>query len=373
MSPIIYSSASQILYEIPSGKPDPLAPCSEETARSRPRVIQMAQKGATCWYYALNLIRNRIGKNPSESLQKDREFERIVSQKRKLVTSIRQKHTNDQNIVRQLMTDPKYRSRQLWTKRGASQYLPQIEQLLTSPKLVTKEEATKLYRILKGFIEQSRFDHLQDYVNASQCDQFNQINQMFLSRLGKNPEAYFEIDKAANAKIGIVDRRRWSDLSAEDKKPLLDNYFFRAAFEGYRLQVSAWQPEDGPERLVAVLREKGPMYTTGRLGQLFYADEPIVVNMIATRALLGWTQEDERNALSILHSVVIVGATSEGQGSVYFVDPSDESRPDRERPIYTSSYDDFIVNIADLKNGMANIEERRIYSREFGYGLHAPQ
>jgi hypothetical protein len=377
MTPIVHSSASEILYALPPGKPNPEVPCSKITAFSRPRVEQSAQKGPTCWYYALNMIRLRVGKNPSEDLKEEREIEKIISQRRKLVTAIRLKQDSDQAIVRQLMNDPNYIHRRLWTKEGASKLLPRFKELSQSPIKDVSEEATKLVRILGSFSEQDRFAHLQEYTNFLHCDQINKINFMFLNRLGKNPETYFEVDQIADLKSGTVTvERRWSDVPEVNKKALLDNYFFRASYEKYGLQVSPWHPEDGAQRLVEVLRENGPMYIKGRLGRAYYTADPQVVSRVASREILGWKKGSERIDASIFHSVVVVGASSESRGFVYFVDPQDKSAPEVERPVYVNSYEQFISQLGGLRSRFLFDSHTGRFAPCFDdtrYGLHAPK
>jgi hypothetical protein len=372
MTPVVHSAASQILYAIPPGKPDPKAFCSKETVYSRPRVVQQAQKGPTCWYYALNMVRARIGKNPSEDFIQEREIEKIVSLRRKLVTRIRSEQDSDLAIVKQLMEDPNYTKHQLWMKEGALKLRPLFKRLSEDPKTVEREEVVKVDTILKGFVEQDRFKDLKAYVCALYCEQLNKINYMYLKNLGQNPEKYFYEDQAADS-LSVV--REWSSVSDQEKRALLDNYFFRASFEKYGLQVSPWHPEHGPQRLVEVLRDKGPMYTKGQLGRAYYAEDPHVVDKIDSRNILGWKKGAKRVDLQIFHSVVVVGASFEGRGFVYFVDPLDQSGPEEERPIYVSSYDKFICHIGDLRNRyiVKSDDAKPVFFPNARYGLHAPQ
>src|SRR5689334_21337624 len=65
---VLVSKATFILYQLLPGKPDPQEQCSFATLNSdkRRRVRQAPYKENTCWYYSLNMIRNRIGKNPTQ-------------------------------------------------------------------------------------------------------------------------------------------------------------------------------------------------------------------------------------------------------------------------------------------------------------------
>jgi hypothetical protein len=67
----------------PLGKPDSNHPIDLQNRVPRARVRQGPQKGETCFYYALNMIRNRIGKNSPSCQMENREFEKIFSGWRK--------------------------------------------------------------------------------------------------------------------------------------------------------------------------------------------------------------------------------------------------------------------------------------------------
>jgi hypothetical protein len=371
---IIHSSASQILYAIPPGKPNPDIECTKENLVSRPCVLQPAQKGPTCWYYALNMIRVRIGKHPSEDYRADREIEKILSERRKLITATRDKQSDDQAVVRQLMEDHNYITLKLWTRQGAQEWLPRVRALSQIDDPETKTEASILLRILKDFSEQDEISNLQDYINFSHAENLNKINQMFLTKLGRAPESYFEEDQRLACKSGLAEMRRWEDVKGHEKRALLENYIFRLSYESYRLKVSIWHPEDGAERLVQVLTESGPMYVKGHLGFFYYETPPKVICKIASSSIYGWQKGAARKELKIFHSIVVVGAASEGAGYVYYVDPLDESKPDIERKIYVTSYVNFINRLGDLRNRYLPIDDGKslAFSHDCGYGLHSP-
>jgi hypothetical protein len=71
------------------GKPNPKKSYSG-TAPLAERVLQLGQKKNTCLYYALNIIRDRVGKNPTAFQTKAREAEIIVSERRKKQTKLQE-------------------------------------------------------------------------------------------------------------------------------------------------------------------------------------------------------------------------------------------------------------------------------------------
>ncbi len=79
---------NQSFFCIPSaGKPNPNEP---STGAPRSRVKQNHQKGDTCLYYALQILRgkHKIGKNPSQAQQTARKEEKAFSDHRKRFTTL---------------------------------------------------------------------------------------------------------------------------------------------------------------------------------------------------------------------------------------------------------------------------------------------
>lgn len=83
---ILEKTDSFILFELPPGKPNANQVC-RAGQDSRQRVTQEAYKGNTCWYYAFNFIRSRVGKVYDGEFKNARDIERICSQRRKAQTA----------------------------------------------------------------------------------------------------------------------------------------------------------------------------------------------------------------------------------------------------------------------------------------------
>ena len=80
---------TSVMYILPPGKPDTKTPLVSVEEDLRPRVdLSSAKKGQTCFYYALNLIRTRIGPNPPPEFQEARRIEKCISDCRKQITQI---------------------------------------------------------------------------------------------------------------------------------------------------------------------------------------------------------------------------------------------------------------------------------------------
>jgi hypothetical protein len=86
MSELVINKSDFIFINIPTGKPEANEICRKSTLFSRKTVERSLPKGNTCYYYALNLIRLRIGKKPSRSYIASREIEIISSNLRKKIT-----------------------------------------------------------------------------------------------------------------------------------------------------------------------------------------------------------------------------------------------------------------------------------------------
>lgn len=77
---ILEKNHNGIIFEIPPGKPNPRGEGN--------RVIQHSQKGPTCWYYAVNRIRTRVGKSADTEGTLERKVEIIGSNWRKKITEL---------------------------------------------------------------------------------------------------------------------------------------------------------------------------------------------------------------------------------------------------------------------------------------------
>ncbi len=84
---LLNASKDLVIWDIPTTKPDPEAPCTRETFHTRPEVPRPVAKGHTCSYYAARMLSKRIGKFPSEEFRGLRETEIIISRWRKGITA----------------------------------------------------------------------------------------------------------------------------------------------------------------------------------------------------------------------------------------------------------------------------------------------
>lgn len=375
MIPRLSDTSTCLIYDLPGGK-------TVYKDGAITQVPQGGQKGPTCWYYTLAMIRERIGKDPARQDDEFRVKERELSARRKTVTQAREQLEIEQSIAEELLTDPHYTHRKLWEKPRAAQFIIQLDSLIseislkeekTTDDLDALKEFTHLKRFLARYVKQDRHSDFRSFLAFEQEDKFIKYNKFFLSKLGKQAESYFKEDSDADISRGEdVTLRSLDEASPAMQRALLENYVFRSALSAYHLTISPWMPYEGKEKLFATLQSHGPMYVKGRHGQNFYETSPSVICKIAERSILGWKKTDPKVERDIFHSVVAVGCNLQEPGYVYYVDPTDASAPDRARPIYISSYTGFIHKLGDLRNRSAVLSpgEEPFFFKDFGYGVH---
>lgn len=347
MFPILSTSESQIIFKLRPGKPDH----EKEDGHFK---LQSAQKGPTCWYYALNMIRDRIGKDPKEGFEEKRAFEQLSSKRRKEITALRKSFEETHDVVQQLLHDARYAKHNLRLKANCLTMLPRLQAAMSHHDEEVVRETTLVFNILKAFCDDGGVDDLEEFYQQNMIKQVNKVNTVFLQTLGHDPKALYEIDAGQDASIDI-ELPAWDTLSEIQKRPLLDNFAMRSCIKGYNLTASEWSPAQPIASLIHSLSTHGPMYCKGFSGKMYYHPiAPAQVKTIETTPIFGWKKTDPRNELPIAHSIVVVGAGIEGGLEfVYYVDPLDASDPtagDSQRPIYVTTYARFIERIINLRN-----------------------
>lgn len=106
------------------------------------------------------------------------------------------------------------------------------------------------------------------------------------------------------------------------------------------------------EGLLEALRTKGPFVIAGRLGLPCYSALPMPFgSRMGGCEIHGWTTEPLPN-LNYIHAIVVIGAEIDqgGQGFVYFNDPNDASDPNNPnlQRIFKISFETFINNVGTI-------------------------
>ncbi|MBS0653097.1 MAG: hypothetical protein JSR39_06150 [Verrucomicrobia bacterium] len=353
---------------LPSGKPDPRKP-RPEGKDTRPWVVQTPQKGNTCWYYGLKLIREQYGKDPHSCFSEGRRLEKIGSERRKLQTTLERSYQQSLAIANQLATDPNYAHRKINTLAGARTFLPTIEALQSHPTEEVRTEAANLVKVIAPFCKQDKFDDLHEFLKEDNFKKRNMFNTIFLNRLGLNPKRMYAAEYSGKS---------WDAMTTVEKGPYLDSLAFRASYQVcYQLSESPWHPSQPISQLISSLETFGPHYVKGMYGKSFYQSEPLAMkDKIKGRTVWYWPTGADRKELGKSHSIVIVGAKEGGSsgGLVYFVDPldgSDPSNPEQQK-IYAMSYNrlrESIVNLKQQKTFLAD-DGSPVYFDEVNYALY---
>lgn len=347
------------------GKPNPMEAISNQP---RSRVKQSGQKGDTCVYYALQILRdeNRIGKNcPPEKLEK-REIEKKVSQLRKNITKIPAFRSDDivldfaENINNSL---PK----NVCTKGSAQKILLKINNLFNPGHEESKKLASDA---LKSFISQNEFDdflpfaiheHDRKYYEKM-IEAYNSFLQEFSSNIKLNENYFLNL-------LGI----KSENLKLFEKCFIKQMVAHSLICDLYEMKKSSWHPNQPISCLVRQLELHGPHFIYGSMGPSFYEEPPIELDTkVEGRTVFAWQPSAKRKGGNS-HAVVVVGA-DEKTSRVYYLDPIDESTDIKSQKLYAMSYTrlkDVIENLHgyyDEKFGKKVFEQE--LETENNYALH---
>jgi len=78
-TPTLACSSTRYILSLPQGKPNTKISLKNGVADERPRVMQSPQKGDNCAFYAMKILRKRIGPNPGSDYTEARRIEKYCS------------------------------------------------------------------------------------------------------------------------------------------------------------------------------------------------------------------------------------------------------------------------------------------------------
>lgn len=348
------------------GKPNPNEPYGSSTTASRSRVIQPAQKGSTCGYYALQILRNeqRIGKCPPESQQIKRKVEVMVSQHRKALTEIDKELAFRIDFAEDL-TEAFEGS---CTKENAQQFLAhQTDQLALEPK-------KKCIAALQDFLKQDLYHDFYTYANESYLQAQMAAHEQLLKKFGLSIEAI--------RYIPMHFKQTWETMTSREKEKHERNLTFTYSASAYGCRHSPWHPDQPIASLIEQLKQLGPQLINGQIGRQFYEDPPFQLNQtIEGRSIFGWKPNSKRKEIKFFHAVVIIGAQiKDRKNLVYFIDPVDGSDPNdiSTQKIYAISYDRLRSIITDMdgnrwknENGEEVFASQKKYANQYALYMEA--
>lgn len=317
--------SSFILYIPPAGKPDPHQPRDPGEVDTRRKIPQSPQKGETCDYYALNLIRQRYGKRPDPSFAEQRRLEHIASAYRKEFTRV-----------------------------GASLKVSLASQML--------QQRT-----------QAEVSDLVNSISARAYIEFGETALRFLQRFDVDPQPTYE------AREHFPGRPSWRELDPCQRAYATQAIAFSVLYKNcYKLEESSWEPTQPVEALIQELAIHRMLLVKGAFGKDYYQSKPLPMKeKIHGRTLWYWPPNSPRSeSLVEIHSIVLIGARkiAPNKAHVYFIDPEDGSHPgNREQQrIYVTSYENLKLRIRNLFNEqLLNQDGRPAFIPGFKYALRA--
>ncbi|MCE5316368.1 MAG: hypothetical protein LLG04_03270 [Parachlamydia sp.] len=317
----------------PAGKPNPRLPL--DPAKPRERVEQAAVKGNNCWYYALNMIRQRYGKAEKPGSER-RKLELMVSRVRKQVTDIYFPFQLQSAFVTSL--SKKYDVHVV--NRATTSLIRDVLPSTVSAHLAEVQEQS--IELLKSFCSQQIYDDLAKFVADRYYKAHIEIYRQLL-------ESIFD-KKIEQLCASNSENRSWEQLTPRERLAFLAVDRTAAVIAIYDVNFSSWHPDQPLHNLLKELEQHGPHVVCGFFGPLYYEQAPYSLqSKINERTIYSWKRDATRNTVDCHpHTVVIVGVDVE-KAFVYFLDPQDPSGPhNKDQKVYVNSYEKFKSYLTDI-------------------------
>lgn len=318
------------------GKPNPNEAYDPSSGKKRSRVVQKQQKGDTCGYYALQILRDekKIGKCCSDTHLLERKIETTISAHRKMMTHITTEIQSQLDFAKNVTSD-----------FGFACIKVDAQAILNDQRDNMPIEKRDLFcAALKDFCEQTEFGDLLSFTE----DRYLQARRNadnFLLKEFNIPEEFVALSYRA---IGKMTDRPWEELTLIEADRIKSGCAFLASAQKYGARKSSWHPAQSIQKLIEQLQLHGPHLIKGNVGRAYYEDDPFELRQkIQGRSVFGWKPGAKRRDESGTHVVVIVGADEK---RVYYVDPMDGSDPEdiEAQIIYTISYERLQMSICNL-------------------------
>ncbi len=350
--PTLIQTESSFMYSLPEGKPDVRHyPLTLENSDSRPRTRQSSQKGPTCFFYAMNPLRLRIGPNPSPEFQEARAVEKLISDYRKKITTWRLDAIPAVARTFEKMTaamEISTRRSDLFKNRDVIDDL--LEQMnsvsITDERSVVAVKAKELF---EQFLGQTECDDLIDFIYATNKATLIGLSLDFLTQLTKDPQKAYEerisldVSETLSIEYGreilpsdpIVEKTVAQDCTSfkEYQERVWDmcELAHLEAAKAFGFAFAPWTPENSVSDLQNCLKTYGPLIVTGKFGAYNYSVPAAIKETVSGKPIYGWMTKDripEFKQPSRLgksyHAVILIGAKK--AGFVYFIDPDDSMK-----------------------------------------------
>ncbi len=389
------NTENAVLVELESGKPS-----------ANGRVGQAAQKGDTCHYYTMNYLRDRIGKSASPHLENKRALEKLLSKHRKELTKLTIVRACEWSIANTavvfisqnpeayksidaiqlilaktfqvLMQDAGFYTHFAHTNGYPlkKEYVPYMMDFIKQIKDTYKNYLAKGY-------EQERLFDLNYLTDLKQANAFIEFYQNCFKELGLDIEEQYRLyrESCVNIPTLLALPESMNDLEDSSKAMVLHTMYNDRCAQLNNLKLSDWHPDAGIDALMNVLREHGPVMTSGYLGAFYYEPDSTVNLTIGAIQATGFKPNTANiTDISDSHVVLVVGVTKKGYENssadlVYFVDPKVPQQPDQPVQIFAVSYNTFTRRLIERHgvktNGAADTWSNYPGARFFHYrGQH---
>lgn len=340
-------SGSTFVYNMPRGKPDVKAvPLTPENEHSRPLTEQKTQKGGTCFYYAMNFLRLRVGPNPSPEYAEARKTEVLISGLRKQITAQGPEATPEY-IAR---VSDRYHS--LFLNSGVTSFdratlLEKKEEIQSQMKLIEEDLnaegpglAGKMEMALERFQQQERYDDFFEFIEKDRERELRKICFKFLENLtgdpaGANLDTWAEYISESRT---LMEGREYSSQDPairalaqrvspfEREKKQVAKLFALAhekAAQAFGLRFAPWTPNMSPADLQNTLKTHGPLHVVGKFGHSHYTAPSEIRETVGDAPIYGWLAKERIQGpdYGMNHAIVLIGAKTDGDGVVYYLDP----------------------------------------------------
>ncbi len=324
----------------PPGKADTSKPLDPNLIL-RSRVALKPKGEGFASYQALKIIRQHIGKYPvTPEQQKKREFECLLKAKHKVEKEHSIVFHKRHKIIMDLI------------KTISRPINPEL-----AKKMLCGMDAKSdpLYSLMEKFSSQDEIDDLVEYSLQNYRTNFIKVNEEFLKKLGKNPQAIFEEKRNSPFHFNFINEKTLFQFA------VISSAAFKSAYENYDLKKSSWSPSQGTQSLITEIENHGPLFVMGKFGQHYYKEKAVKLSeQVEGRSVFGWPKNAERVNSNAIHAIIVVGASDTGH--VYFIDPADGSDPNslESQIIYKMSIERFNEVIYDLDCVQFPISEKNL-------------
>jgi hypothetical protein len=255
-----------VIFDTSSNKPDTTVKYELNDADNRPKVPQKNTKYNTCGYYAMNMVRPRIGKLYPKELGLARQVEKTYSLWRKQLSGLAERYLTLNQAASLFQQDGGLNEikrkgllmrAEAITRQTIQQYEKSVDQEV--------QAAIKVYKLilpeLRKFQNNKNADFNQ-FLMEQRVQETIAIHEKTLRNLGEAPEVFLKKDKKNFVVLGLS-----NDLNSVNMVALHQGVTvtFCNKMPGMRL-TSLDEQVDHPltvQELIKSIKEFGPLYTSG--------------------------------------------------------------------------------------------------------------